>query len=101
MQRIAEIIREHVGEICHGPFPDRAKTQIARHIMHKVGDAKMHPSISMKVARALIDNRVSRSEIDELLDIVERKRETGELRKPGAYFVTSVKRIFQREEVPW
>ena len=75
--------------------------RLARFIFHKVGDDRMHRSIAFKVGTALVESRCSRVELDELLEAVEAKRLSGELDCSGAYFVTSIKRIFQREEIPW
>jgi hypothetical protein len=61
----------------------------------------MHPTIPTKVARALVKRRDLLEEISELLDTVRAKREKGQIHKPGAYFLSSVRRIFQREEIPW
>jgi hypothetical protein len=66
-----------------------------------VGDPLMHPSIPTKVARALWERRLSLEEVAELLDIVRTKRLAGELGSPGAYFTASVKRMFQRNDIPW
>ncbi|MCH8923073.1 MAG: hypothetical protein IIA67_08005 [Planctomycetes bacterium] len=75
--------------------------KLAAWVYFKVGDVNMNRVISDRVARLLQDHLLQRSEIDELLDTVETKRKSGELRKPGAYFVVSLKRIYQREEISW
>jgi len=75
--------------------------EIARSIMRAIGDPNMHPMIATRVARAVIERKVSPDEIATLCDTVECKRKAGQLRVPGAYFLQSVRRIFQREEIPW
>lgn len=79
---------------------DETRT-IARQIADAVRDPKMHPTIAMKVARAVATRRISPDELIQILDYVVAKRVAGELRSPGAYFVTSIKRVFQANEVPW
>jgi hypothetical protein len=75
--------------------------KMAGAIRMDVGDPLMHPSIPMKVARALWEKRLTIDEVAELCDIVRTKRQAGELDSPGAYFVASIKRMFQRHEIPW
>lgn len=74
---------------------------LATQIQNAVGDPRMHTSIPTRVARAIVDRQISASELAEILDIVADQRRKGRLRSPGAYFVTSIKRVFQRNEVPW
>ena len=51
---------------------------------------------------AVVDGKVDPAELVELLDIMAAMHARHAFKKsPGAYFVTSVKRIFQRNEVPW
>ena len=73
--------------------------RLARQIMVAVSDPKMHHSIPMKAARAVVDGKVDPAELKELLDIIVAKGRT--INTPGAYFCSSLKRIFQRCEVPW
>ncbi len=101
MPTVQELCREVYEETEAAWSPENVIRRIARHVLEKVGDAKMHHVVAMRVARALVDHKISRAEVDELLDIVEAKRKRGELRSPGAYFVTSIKRIFERAEVIW
>lgn len=79
---------------------DAART-IARQIIEIVRDPKMHHSIPLRVGRAIADRQLNPSELKEILDIVLTQRLAGRLRSPGAYFVTSIKRVFQRNEIPW
>lgn len=74
---------------------------VARQIQDAVGDPRMHPTIPMKVARAAIERKISITELCELVDYIAAKRQAGELRSPGAYFVTSIRRVFQANEVTW
>jgi hypothetical protein len=83
------------------PLGTDAVNTIARKIMVVVGDPTLHRSIPVKVARALVERRVSPNEIAELCDIITAKRASRELERPGAYFITCVKRLFQRHEIPW
>ena len=75
--------------------------KMAGAIRMDVGDPLMHPSIPAKVARALWEKRLTVDEVAELCDIVRTKRQAGELDSPGAYFVASIKRMFQRHEITW
>ena len=83
------------------PFGTDAVRTMARAIMRSVGDHDMHPSIPTKVARAIVERKLSPNEVAELCDIIEAKRKAGQLERPGAYFVTSIKRLFQRNDIPW
>lgn len=83
------------------PLGTEAVHDMARAISNAVHDPKMHPSIAIKVARAVVERKVSPNEIAELCDIIKAKRMAGQLRSPGAYFVTSVRRIFQAAEILW
>jgi hypothetical protein len=83
------------------PLGTEAVRTMARAIMQAVGDPNMHPTIPTKVARAVVERRVLPDEIANLCDTIDAKRKSGQLRKPGAYFLSSVRRIFQREEIPW
>lgn len=76
--------------------------QLARQICDVVKDPAMHPSVPMRAARAVVDGKVDPAELVELLDIMSAMHARRAFKKsPGAYFVTSIKRIFQRNEVPW
>jgi hypothetical protein len=56
----------------------------------------------MRAARAVVDGKVDPAELIELLDIMSAMHARRAYKKsPGAYFVTSIKRIFQRNEVAW
>jgi hypothetical protein len=83
------------------PLGTDAVRNCARAMMRAVADQKMHPSIPTRVARAVVERKVSPHEIAELCDLIEAKRKAGQLRQPGAYFLVSVRRIFQREEITW
>jgi len=83
------------------PLGTDAVRKCARAIMRSVGDPEMHPSIPTKVARAVVERKLSPESIAELCDIIEAKRKAGQLEKPGAYFVASIKRLFQRNDIPW
>jgi hypothetical protein len=83
------------------PLGTDAVRNVARAIMRAVGDPKMHHSIPTKVARAVVDRKIGPGELAEVCDIIEAKRKAGQLEKPGAYFLVSMKRLFQRNEVPW
>lgn len=76
--------------------------QLARQICDVVRDPAMHPSVPTRAARAVVDGRVDPAELVELLDVIGAMHARRAFKKsPGAYFVTSIKRIFQRNEVPW
>ncbi len=77
---------------------DQTRT-LAREIADAVRDPKMHPSIAMKAARAIVDRRISPGELTEVLDHICSHRRT--INSTGAYFCSCLKRIFQRNEVPW
>lgn len=72
---------------------------LAREIADAVRDPKMHPSIPMKAARAVVDRRISAAELAQLLDHICAHR--AGIDSPGAYFCACLKRIFQANEVPW
>jgi hypothetical protein len=83
------------------PLGSDATDNIARLILKTVADPKMHPSIPVKVARAIVNRQVPPSELEQLLDIINAKRHSRQIRSTGAYFVAAIKRIFQRHEVIW
>ena len=83
------------------PLGTDAVAKIARKIMVVVGDPTVHRSTPVKLARAVVERRVSPEEVGYMLDTITAKRMSGELDSPGAYFITSVKRLFQRHEIPW
>lgn len=83
------------------PLGTDAVRKVARKILCVVGDARMHPSIAYRAARAFVERRLQPEEIIELCDIIEIKRSRNELNSPGAYFTASLKRLFQRHEIPW
>lgn len=81
------------------PLGTSATRTVAQEIVEVVRDPRMHASIPLKVARAVVERRVSPMEVGEVLEAIEANRST--IRCTGAYFVACVKRIFQRNEVPW
>jgi hypothetical protein len=83
------------------PLGSEYVRKIVGAIRADVGDPLMHPSIPTNVARALWERRLSIDEVAELCDIVRTKRLAKELESPGAYFVASIKRMFQRNDIPW
>jgi hypothetical protein len=83
------------------PLGTDAVRDLARAIHRAVNDPKMHPKIAMRVARVTWEGLLSRADLKELLDIVETKRRAKQLDSPGAYFVASIKRLFQRNDIPW
>ena len=100
VRSIAEVMHQRVEQLVSSS-PEKIVRELAAMVSNRVNDAKMHPSIAWRVARLLVEQKLSRSEIDELLDTVETKRLSGELVSPGAYFVVSIKRIYAREEIAW
>jgi hypothetical protein len=76
-------------------------TTMARKIMAAVGDPTLHFSIPVRVARAIEQGLLSPQEVGEVCDIIIAKNRNKELERPGAYFITSMKRLFQRHEIPW
>ncbi len=85
----------------HDPLGTDAVRECARAIMRAVDDTKMHPSIPTKVARAVVERQISPGEIASLCDIIQAKRKAGELNSPGAYFLSSVRRIFRAADITW
>lgn len=84
------------------PIGVDATRRIARQIVETIRDPKMHPTIPIRVARAVTDNKITPAELAEALDSIIAKRASGGFRvSAGAYFVTIMKRIFQYHEVPW
>lgn len=73
----------------------------AQSIIADVGDPDMHPSIPTKVARALVDCNLTITEVAEVTAIIRRKREAGQLDKPGAYFLSSMRRLFRKHDLTW
>jgi hypothetical protein len=76
-----------------------ATRAVARQIMDTVRDPKMHPSIAMRVARAISEKKLNPSELVEILDCMT--AQGSRINSRGAYFVTSIKRAFQRNEITW
>lgn len=84
------------------PLATDATTRLARKIMDTIRDPKMHPTIAMKAARAVVDRKLPPTELAEALDSVTTKRASGGFtRSAGAYFVTILKRLFAWHEIPW
>ena len=83
---------------------DSTTKKLAAFIQFKVGDGRLFDNICMKVARAIIGDQISRSEIDQLLDRIETGRKAAgdeKIDHPGPYFMASIKRIFKDAGVPW
>lgn len=97
MESIASLLRG----IVESPLGTERVEQIAREVLRAVGDPKMHPGVAMRAARAVADGKLETQELTEMLDIIASQRKAGRLRSPGAYFVVSLKRSFQRNEIPW
>jgi hypothetical protein len=87
------------------PLGMDAVRAVARQIANTVRDEKMAPSITMKVARAVAERKLNASELTEVLDsistIYARSGRAGFKVAPGAYFVSCMRRAFQRNEIPW
>lgn len=73
----------------------------ARELVRAIADKDMHPSIPLRVARAIVERQVSVHSVNEICDHIEAKRMAGELKKPGAYFLSSVRRLFYANGVEW
>lgn len=62
--------------------------------------------VTIKVARAIVENRLSPVRVGEIIEtiVVRRRRPKADkyyIPNPGSYFVISVKREFQRAGIPW
>lgn len=97
MESIASVLRS----VVESPLGTERVGLLAREVLRAVGDPKMHPGIAMRAARAVVDGKMETQELTEMLDIIASQRKAGRLRSPGAYFVTSLKRAFQRNEIAW
>lgn len=76
-----------------------ATKQMTRSILSTVQDPKMHPGIAAKAANAVASGKLSAHELREVLESIVRNRKSIDCR--GAYFVSCLKRLFQRHEIPW
>ena len=83
----------------HDPLGTDAVAECARAIMRAVADPAMHPSIPTKVARAVVERSISPDEVAKLCDIIAAKR--NQLNSPGAYFLSSVRRMFRAADLQW
>ena len=83
------------------PMGTKRVEQIARSIMDDVGDVDMHGSIPTKVARAIFENRIPFGEVAVVCDIIRSKRKSRQLDKPGAYFLSSMRRLFRKHDLKW
>jgi hypothetical protein len=84
------------------PLGMDATRAVARQIQETVRDPKMAPSIAMKVARAVTERKLNPSELTEILDAIAAiHARRGFTKGPGAYFVSCIRRAFQRNEIPW
>lgn len=86
----------HSEEITLGVSATR---KLAREIADAVRDPKMHPSISMKAARAVVERKLSAEELTQLLNHICSHRRS--IHSTGAYFCSCLKRLFQAEGIPW
>lgn len=83
------------------PLGTDAVNTMARKIMNIVADPTVHRSIPIRLARAVVERKIPPDDVAYLCDAILAKRTSGELGSPGAYFIVSVKRLFQRYEIPW
>jgi hypothetical protein len=98
---VAENLYRQTERTDADPLGTDAVMQMARKIMTVVADPTVHRSIPVKLARAVVERKISPDEVAYMLDTIAAKRMSGELDRPGAYFIVSVKRLFQRHEIPW
>ena len=61
----------------------------------QIGNCGIEPSILIKVARALSEARIPEAVVWRITAGAKRAG------KPGAYFVSSIKREFERVSLPW
>lgn len=83
------------------PLGMDAVRAVARQIADAVRDPDMNPKIPLKIARDFAERKINASELAPLLESIIAGRMTGRINRPGAYFVTSIKRLYQKHEIPW
>jgi hypothetical protein len=66
-----------------------------------VADAKLSDVVVQRVARAVVDERIDREAVEELLVRVRFGKADGSIRSSGAYFVCSVRRLFVAAGAKW
>jgi hypothetical protein len=74
---------------------------VADEIRRATNDPTIADVVVRRVAIAAADGMISRGELRRILDVIATKRRSGEIRKPGAYFITSAKDLFRRAGIPW
>lgn len=99
---MAENLHRQSEQTDADPLGTDAVRTVARKLATVVADPTVHPSIFVRVARAVVQRRVSPEEVARLCDTIMAKHRAGEFEKSaGAYFITSVMRMFKRNQVPW
>lgn len=99
MDDLTQARRRAAETIIGDPLAANTAKALAKRILARVRDTKMHESIALRAAHAVLAHKLSVDSIRELLDIIERKRDR--LRSPGAYFCASLKKMLLRAGVDW
>lgn len=99
MDDLTQARREAAETIIGDPLAASTAKPLAKRILARVRDPKMHESIALRAAHAVHAHKLSIDSIRELLDIIDRKRDR--LRSPGAYFCASLKKMLLRAGVDW
>lgn len=73
--------------------------KVAAEIKRTVADPGLFDEVIFKIARAVVERRISPTRVGEICDVVAAKRKT--LKSPGAYFVAAIKSEFAKAEIPW
>jgi len=87
-------------------LPDERSRSMARErwislIQRTVGDELLKLAPCVKVASAIVAGELKESAVQEVFAELRKHRAAGTLRSPGAYFVGSMQRVFQRLGLAW
>jgi hypothetical protein len=83
-----------------------AVLRTAREIKRAVGDKGLYDSVVLKVARAMVERKISPTRVGEICDYIAVMRgkppkEGGIRKSPGRYFVAAVKAEFVKGGIRW
>lgn len=76
-----------------------AVMRTAAEIRRTVGDPGLFDSVILKVARAMVERRISPTRVGEICDAIVVKRKS--LKSPGKYFVRSIQAEYRKAGLSW
>ena len=74
---------------------------ISGYLQSRLVGAGVFDAITRKVGRLLVMGEFSRSEVDDLIELIACKKSLGEIDRVGPYFTACVKRMMKTRGIPW